>query len=178
MRKRLERGLVHIYTGNGKGKTTAALGLSLRALGRGFKVCFIQFLKGRMKLGDGAFLALKRIRDFEHASYGTGKFVMGKPSRRDFHEASRAFEHAKEAIMKGRYDVVVLDEITHAVNLGLIDVNEVIELIRNKPSTVEIVLTGRAADRRLVEVADLVTEMREVKHPFSHRVQAREGIEF
>ena len=178
MRKRLERGLVQIYTGNGKGKTTAALGLSLRALGRGFKVCFIQFLKGRMKLCDGAFLALKRDRNFEYASYGTGKFVIGKPTRRDFQEASRAFEHAEEAIMKGRYEVVVLDEITHAVNLGLIDVKEVIELIRNKPSTVEIVLTGRAADRRLVDVADLVTEMREVKHPFSHGVKAREGIEF
>jgi len=178
LRKRLERGLIQIYTGNGKGKTTAALGLSLRALGRGFKVCFIQFLKGRMKFGDGAFLALKRDRDFEYASYGTGKFVIGKPTRRDFQEASRAFEHAKEAIMKGRYEVVVLDEITHAVNLDLIDVNEVIELIRNKPLTVEIVLTGRAADRRLVGVADLVTEMREVKHPFSHGVKAREGIEF
>lgn len=178
MRKRLEKGLVQIYTGNGKGKTTAALGLSLRALGRGFKVCFIQFLKGRMTLGDGAFLALKRVRNFEYASYGTGKFVIGKPTRGDFQEASRAFEHAKEAIMKGKYEIVVLDEIIHAVNLGLIDVNEVIELIRNKPSMVEIVLTGRAADRRLIDVADLVTEMREVKHPFSHGVQAREGIEF
>jgi len=178
LKKRLERGLVHIYTGNGKGKTTAALGLSLRALGRGFKVCFIQFLKGRMKLNDGAFLALKRIRNFEHASYGTGKFVIGKPSRRDFQEASRAFEHAKDAIMKGKYEVVVLDEITHAVNLGLIDVDEVIKLIQRKPSMVEIVLTGRAADQRLIDIADLVTEMREVKHPFSHGVRAREGIEF
>ena len=178
MKKRLERGLVHIYTGDGKGKTTAALGLSLRALGRGFKVCFIQFLKGRMKLGDGAFLALKRIRSFEYASYGTGKFVVGKPTRRDFQEASRAFERAKDAIMKGKYEVVVLDEITHAVNLGLIDVDEVIELIQRKPSMVEVVLTGRAADQRLIDIADLVTEMREVKHPFSHRVEAREGIEF
>jgi len=176
--KKLGRGLVHIYTGNGKGKTTAALGLSLRAVGRGFKVCFIQFLKGRMKLGDGAFLALKRIRNFEHASYGTGKFVIGKPSRRDFQEASRAFEHAKDAIMKGKYEVVVLDEITHAVNLGLIDIDEVIKLIQRKPSMVEIVLTGRAADKRLIDIADLVTEMREVKHPFSHGVRAREGIEF
>mgnify|MGYP001095596668 FL=1 len=176
--KKLERGLVHIYTGNGKGKTTAALGLSLRAVGRGLKVCFIQFLKGRMKLGDGAFLALKRIRNFEHASYGTGKFVIGKPSRRDFQEASRAFEHAKDAIMKGKYEVVVLDEITHAVNLGLIDIDEVIKLIQRKPSMVEIVLTGRAADKRLIDIADLVTEMREVKHPFSHGVRAREGIEF
>lgn len=178
MRKRLKIGLVHIYTGNGKGKTTAALGLSLRALGRGFKVCFIQFLKGRMKLGNGAFLILKHIRNFEYASYGTGKFVIGKPSRRDFQAASKAFEHAKEAIMKGRYEVVVLDEITHAVNLGLIDIDKVIELIRKKPSTVEIVLTGRAADQRLIDAADLVTEMRELKHPFSHGVQAREGIEF
>jgi len=178
LRKKSERGLVQIYTGNGKGKTTAAFGLSLRALGRGFKVCFIQFLKGRMKLGDGAFLILKRVRDFEYASYGTGKFVIGKPSRRDFQEASKAFKHAKEAIMKGRYKIVVLDEITHAVNLGLIDINQVIELIRNKPSIVEIVLTGRSADPRLINVADLVTEMREVKHPFSHGVQAREGIEF
>ena len=178
MRKRLKRGLVHIYTGNGKGKTTAALGLSLRALGRGLKVCFIQFLKGRMKLGDGAFLALKRIQNFEYASYGTGKFVIGRPSRRDFQEASKAFQHAKEAIMKERYEVVVLDEITHAVNLGLIDIDEVIELIRKKPSSVEIVLTGRAADQRLIDAADLVTEMREIKHPFSHGVEAREGIEF
>jgi len=176
--KKLGRGLVHIYTGNGKGKTTAALGLSLRAVGRGFKVCFIQFLKGRMKLGDGAFLALKRIRNFEHASYGTGKFVIGKPSRRDFQEASRAFEHAKDAIMKGKYEVVVLDEITHAVNLGLIDIDAVIKLIQRKPLMVEIVLTGRAADKRLIDIADLVTEMREVKHPFSHGVRAREGIEF
>jgi len=178
LRKRLERGLVQIYTGDGKGKTTAALGLSLRALGRGFKVCFIQFLKGRMKLGDGAFLALTRVRNFEYARYGTGKFVTGKPSRRDLQEASKAFEHAKEAITKGRYEVVVLDEITHAMNLGLIDVDEVIELIRNRPSKVEIVLTGRAADQRLVDAADLVTEMREVKHPFSYGVRAREGIEF
>ena len=174
----MKRGLVHIYTGDGKGKTTAALGLSLRALGRGFKVCFIQFLKGRMKLDDGALLALRRVRNFECARYGTGIFVIGKPSRRDFQEASKAFEHAKEAIMKGRYDVVVLDEITHAVNLGLIDIDEVIELIRNRPPNVEIVLTGRAADQKLIDAADLVTEMREVKHPFSYGVRAREGVEF
>ena len=174
---KLKEGIVQLYTGNGKGKTTAAFGIATRALGRGLKVCFIQFLKGN-KLGDGCAITLSNIRDFELASYGTGKFILGKPTKEDHEEAMKAFMHAKKSILSKNYDLIILDELTHAVNLNLVELKEIVSLLENKPENLEIVLTGREADPKIVEMADLVTEMRKIKHPYDKGVRARAGIEY
>ncbi|MEM2896601.1 MAG: cob(I)yrinic acid a,c-diamide adenosyltransferase [Candidatus Bathyarchaeia archaeon] len=160
---RLELGLVQLYTGDGKGKTTAALGAALRVLGWGFKVYFIQFLKGKSVLKEGAFEALKKNFNFKHKAFGRGSFIIGKPSERDYEEAKKALELSRKVIMSGGYDLVVLDEITHAINLKLIAMEEVLALIKNRPKKVELILTGRDAPEQLVEVADLVTEMKMVQ---------------
>ncbi len=169
------KGYVHIYTGDGKGKTTAALGLALRAAGAGLKVFFAQFLK------NGTYSehrALERFSDLiQVRQYGRGCFVSGKPKDEDIEYAKKGLEEVKQIIGSGKYDLVVLDEINIAVYFGLIDVDEVLELIRQKPANVELVLTGRRADSRLIEVADLVTEMKEVKHYYKKGVLARVGIE-
>ncbi len=174
---KLKKGLIQVYTGNGKGKTTAVFGLATRALGRGLKVCFIQFLKGS-KLGDGCAITLKNIREFEFASYGTGRFISEKPTEEDSEEAMKAFLHAKKSILSEKYDLVILDELTHAVNLDLIELTEAIDLLKGKPENVEIVLTGRDADPKLIEIADSVTEMKKIKHPYDKGIRAREGIEY
>jgi cob(I)alamin adenosyltransferase len=170
-------GIIQIYTGDGKGKTTAAFGLAIRALGRGLKVCFIQFIKGN-KTGEGSASFLKGAYDFEFASYGTGKFILSKPTEEDFTEAKRAFSHAKESVSSKKYDLVILDELAQAIELGLLKLEDVIDLLKKKPRNVELVITGRDADPKLIELADLVTEMKKIKHPFDKGLKAREGIEF
>lgn len=174
---KLEEGIIQLYTGNGKGKTTAAFGLAARALGRGLKVCFIQFLKGG-NLGDGCAVTLGDLEDFDFASYGTGRFISKKPTEEDRKEATRAFLHAKKAILGEKYDLVILDEITHAVRLNLIELGKILDLLKNKPKNVEVVLTGRDADPNIIEMADLITDMKKIKHPYDKRLQAREGIEY
>ncbi len=174
---RLKEGLVEVYTGNGKGKTTAALGLAVRAIGRGLKVYVIQFIKGGFDYGE--LYALENLQNITLRAFGRGRFVRGTPpEEEDIKLAQAALDFAKEVVGKGKYDVVILDEVNVALNLCLIKLDEVVKLIRTKPKNVELVLTGRDAPKELIEVADLTTEMVEIKHPFNRGLKARRGIEF
>ncbi|CAH2030189.1 cob(I)yrinic acid a,c-diamide adenosyltransferase [Trichlorobacter ammonificans] len=172
----LELGTVQIYTGNGKGKTTAALGLSLRAVGRGLSVCFFQFIKGGGPYGEQ--LAADRLAPlFTVIQTGRPGWVNTKDITEDRHRAQEALEQAKQLLVSGKYDLFVCDEILGAIGFGLLEVEQVLELISLRPAAVELVLTGRNADQRLIDAADLVTEMREIKHYYRAGVAARTGIE-
>jgi cob(I)alamin adenosyltransferase len=174
---KLENGFVQVYTGNGKGKTTAAFGLALRAIGRGLKVYIIQFIKGGFDYGE--LYVVDKLPNLKLKAFGRGKFVTEKPAEKeDVKLAEEAWALAEEVVMSGEYDIVILDEINVALNLKLIKIEKVLELIKNKPKHVELVLTGRYAPDEIIEVADLVTEMKEVKHPFNKGYQARKGIEY
>lgn len=174
---KLEKGLVQVYTGNGKGKTSAAFGLALRAIGRGLKVYMIQFIKGGFDYGE--LYVTDRLPGFTLRAFGRGEFVTAKPPKReDVELAQEALKLAEGIVEGGGYDVVILDEINVALSLKLIKLDRVLELVRNKPSNVELVLTGRDAPEEITEAADLVTEMREVKHPFNKGFKARQGIEY
>ena len=172
----LERGCIQVYTGNGKGKTTAALGLALRAMGRGLKVCFFQFIKGGGPYGE-QLIAEKMGQLFNIIQTGRPGWVNTKDITEDRRIAQEAFVQAKELLTSDDYDLFVCDEINGAVGFGLIDVEQVLELIRLRPEKTELVLTGRNADERVIEAADLVTEMREIKHYYKSGVPARTGIE-
>jgi len=177
MAPKLEKGFVQVYTGDGKGKTTAAFGLALRAIGRGLKVYIIQFIKGGFDYGE-LYIA-KNLPNLTLKAFGQGKFVTQvPPSEKDIEIANEALELAKEVVKNGEYDVVILDEINVAMSLRLIKVEDVIELIKNKPKHVELVLTGRYVPKEIIEIADLVTEMKEIKHPYSKGIPPRKGIEF
>ena len=173
---REELGLVQIYTGNGKGKTTAAFGLAMRAAGRGLGVLIVQFLKPSD--GYGEQVACNRMGNITLISMGLDHFVSKKPSDADIEAAHKALRRSEELICSGRYDVAVLDESINAVRLGLITSQELIESLERRPDHVEIVLTGRGMTPDLEEYADLVTEMRLVKHPFDKGIGARKGIEY
>lgn len=172
------QGLVIVHTGNGKGKTTAALGLALRAVGQGLKVFMVQFIKGSWKYGE--LRAPEFLPGFEIRPMGRGFVDLGNPETNpeDVALARETFGAAREKVLSGAYDVVILDEVNYAVSYGLVDVGSVLQLIREKPPGVHLVLTGRDARPEVVEEADLVTEMREVKHPFHKGVKAQKGIEF
>jgi len=172
----LERGCVQVYTGNGKGKTTAALGLAFRAVGRGLRVCVFQFVKGGGLYGEH-LLAEKLAPLLTIVQGGRPGWVNKQDITEDRKVAQEALEEVKRLLTSGDYDVVVLDEINGATGFGLIDVEQVLELIRLKPEKVELVLTGRNAAEEVIEAADLVTEMREIKHYYSAGVPARKGIE-
>lgn len=174
----LSQGLVQIYTGNSKGKTTAAFGLAVRAIGHGFQVYIIQFMKGRTDYGE--LEGLKRLAPecrIEHYG-GTGWVHKGNPSVEDLDEARKALARATEVIFSGFWDIVVLDEIINAIWFELLPEEEVLELLDKKPGHVEIVLTGRNASEELKAKADLITEMVQVKHPYEKGIPARKGIEF
>jgi len=172
----MEKGLIQVYTGNGKGKTTAALGLVLRAVGHGMKVLMIQFMKGD-RYGElesskrlFPYLTLKQV--------GRETFISkSNPDPRDLQLAQEGFEMAKKAIQNREYDIVILDEINLAVDYGLIPVKDLLQLIDSKPETIELILTGRNAKCEILERADLVTEMVDRKHYYDKGVPAREGIE-
>jgi cob(I)alamin adenosyltransferase len=169
------RGITHIYTGNGKGKTTAALGLILRACGRDCRVYLGQFLKKGL---FGEVRALKaRIPEVVVEQYGHGPFVRGKPCPVAVRMARRGLDHVRRAVMGGEYDLVVADELITAVDACLVSEDEVLDILLAVPAKVEFVMTGRGATARLVRAAGLVTEMREVKHYFRRGVRARRGIE-
>lgn len=173
----MKEGLLQIYTGDGKGKTTAALGLALRAAGRGMKVFMVQFLKGRVY---GELESAKRLSDrIVIVQSGLDSFVKkGEATDEDIRLARRGLNLAEKAISSGEYDIVILDEINVAVELGVISVDDVIPLIENKPKHVELVLTGRYAPDEFLERADLITEMRSIKHYYDSGVEMREGIEY
>ena len=176
---RLQPGLVQVYTGNGKGKTTAAMGLAMRALGRGLRVVVIQFVKAQP---TGEQHPMGGHEQLEFVQTGAGFVDVGphpEASREESHAAGRSgWQLARRKVLSGEYDLVVLDEINYALLLNLIPLEEVLDLIAAKPRHVELVLTGREAPARLLEVADLVTEMRGLKHPWERGIPARIGIEF
>ena len=173
-------GLVIVYTGNGKGKTTAALGLALRAIGYEHKVCMLQFIKGSWHYGE--MDSSKKLEpNFELIAVGKGFVgILDDNSPREEHEkyAAEAVRICREKINSGKYNVVILDEVNYAINLGLIDVQEIKKIIKEKPSNLDLVLTGRDVKDEIVELADLVTEMKEIKHPFKSGIKAKKGIDF
>lgn len=168
-------GYVQVYTGDGKGKTTAALGLILRARGAGLRVYLGQFIK------KGNFSEIKTLRDrFPEVTveqYGLGHFIRGKPSEKDKAAAAAGLTKLRRAVTSGDYDVVVADEANPAVSVGLFPVDELLALIEAKPAEVELVITGRGADPAVIDRADLVTEMRSLKHYMDKGVVARKGVE-
>jgi cob(I)alamin adenosyltransferase len=173
-------GLVIVYTGNGKGKTTAALGLALRAVGYNHKICMIQFIKGSWPYGE--MESVKRLEpELELIVAGKGFVgIIDDKSPREEHVkiAKEAIKISKEKIQSGNYDIVILDEVNYAIDLDLIDVKDVIELIKTKPSSLNLVLTGNHAKNEIIDAADLVTEMKEIKHPFKSGIKAKKGIDF
>jgi cob(I)alamin adenosyltransferase len=170
------RGYVQVYTGDGKGKTTAALGLALRAAGAGLKVYFTQFCKGR---DSSEHAALQRVTDLITWSHsGSTSFIMEKPTPEDIAQAEENLRALRKALVSGDYRLVIADELNVAVDLGLVTVDQALELIEARPENVELVLTGRNAPPEIVMRADLVTEMLAVKHPYREGVQARRGIEY
>ena len=171
------RGLVQVFTGNGKGKTSAALGAVLRASGHGLKVYIVFFLKGKYPYGE--FSTLTKLPNVDFASFGLRCRI--DPENIDPEEiaqAKMALSAAREAMLSGKYNMVVLDEVNVALHFKLIELEEVVGLIENKPTNVELILTGRYADAKLIELADLVTEMVKLKHPYDKGVKARKGIEY
>ncbi|MCX6011111.1 MAG: cob(I)yrinic acid a,c-diamide adenosyltransferase [Chloroflexi bacterium] len=173
----LPRGLVQVFTGDGKGKTSAAIGAVIRALGHGQKVYIAFFMKGAHPSGE--FHILSQLSSVTMASFGSGGFVDPKNIKpEEKRGAEKALAAAREAMLSGKYDLVVLDEVNVAVAFKLIPVDDVLKLIEEKPKGVEFILTGRRADTRLVQAADLVTECLKIKHPYDTGVAARGGIEF
>jgi cob(I)alamin adenosyltransferase len=172
----LPRGFVQVYTGDGKGKTTAALGLVLRALGHGLRPVLVQFRKADPSWGE--IVMLRRL-DVEVVQAGLDHWVRkGEATDDDLAAAAAGFERARELVMGGQYDVVVLDELVTALYFELVQLGDVLSLMREKPDEVELVITGRRAPDELVEAADLATEMKPLRHYFDAGVHAREGIEF
>lgn len=177
---RLERGLVQVYTGNGKGKTTASMGLALRAVGAGLRVLMVQFIKGRH---SAELTSVERLfPQFEIVQAGRGFVCLGARSESSYADSAEAALSALclawERMQSGNYDVIILDEVNCALSLGLLSVRDVLQIIEDKPEGVELVLTGRGANPRIMAAADLVTEMREIKHPFRQGITARRGIDF
>ena len=176
----LEHGYIQIYTGDGKGKTTASLGLALRAIGHGWKVQVVQFTKGDQANYYGEIIsASKLMPNLEVAQFGLSRVVYSHNINiDDYKEARRGWQYTKEAINSGKCQLIILDEINICIDLGLIKVSEIKEVLLNKPQNLEVVLTGRRAHPEIVALAHLVTEMQPVKHYFNMGVMARQGIEY
>ena len=175
-----QKGLVIVYTGGGKGKTSAALGLVLRAVGYNHKVCMVQFVKGSWHYGE--LDSAKRLApEFELITAGKGFVgILDDKSPLEEHvkAANDTLTISKEKIMSGKFDVVILDEINYAIQLELLKLNDVIDMIKSKPADLDLVLTGNHATKEIIELADLVTEMKEIKHPFKSGIKAKKGIDF
>jgi cob(I)alamin adenosyltransferase len=169
------KGYVHVYTGNGKGKTTAAIGLAIRAAGAGMRVYIAQFVKG---MHYSELDSLHRYADcITLRQYGRDCFIEQEPSEEDIQAARTGFQEVKDVLGSGDYQMVILDEANIATHYNLFSADELIELVRSKPESVELVITGRRADPKVIAVADLVTEMKEIKHYYNRGIQARQGIE-
>jgi cob(I)alamin adenosyltransferase len=171
------KGLVIVITGSGKGKTTAAFGLALRAIGHEYKVFVLQFMKGR-KYGE--FIAAEKyLSHLTIRMSGLDSFVMrDNPAAIDIELAKKGLDAARKAIMSGKYDMVILDEINVALDFKLIKLKEVIELIKNKPPALDLILTGRYAPKEIIKIADTVSEVLEIKHHYSAGIKDRVGIEY
>ena len=169
--------MVQVFTGNGKGKTSAALGAVIRALGHGLKVFIVFFMKGKYPYGE--FSTLSKLPNVDVASFGLRCLTdRANINPEEIEQAKLAMSAAREAMLSGNYNLVILDEVNVAVNYKLIELDEVVRLIGDKPRNVELILTGRYADAKLIELADLVTEMVKIKHPYDKGVKARKGIEY
>jgi len=166
--------MIQVYTGNGKGKTTAAIGLALRAAGAGFNVYIGQFAKGHL---CSEHKALKKIKNIEVKRFGRDCFIRHKPAQADIELACRGLERVKKIIACRKYRLIILDEINIALKLGLIPLKEVLDLIKRTPDGIELVLTGRYAPTQLIRCADLVSWIKEVKHYYKRGFKARKGIE-
>ena len=175
----MKKGYIQIYTGNGKGKTTAALGLTLRALGAGLKIFIGQFLK------QGDYAEIKALAQYSKIyknqitieQYGSGKFVKGKPTDEEKAEGKEGYNKILQILKKGDHDLVIVEEGNVAMTCNIISEKDLLQLMDTKKDHVELVITGRGATKNLIEKADLVTEMKEIKHYFSQGVMARTGIE-
>ncbi len=169
------KGYVQVYTGDGKGKTTAALGLAVRAAGAGLKVYIGQFIK------SGDYSEIKALKHFSDSivveQFGKGRFIKGRPSAEDMEAAKKGMEKFRSIMADGIYDVVIMEEANVAVTCGLFTEMDLLEIIGRRPGHVELVITGRGASKKVIEQADLVTEMKAVKHYYEKGVQARVGIE-
>ncbi len=172
----MKKGFIHVYTGPGKGKTTAAIGLGLRAVGAGFKVHMVQFMKGRRYSEiDG----IEQLSNFTISQHGRDEFVnKDNPETIDIEMAQEGSEYAKKIIKDNKFDMIILDEINVAVDFKLISLADVLNLIDEKPESLELILTGRYAHSDIIKKADLVTEMLEIKHPYQKGILSRKGIDF
>ena len=169
--------MIHVYTGTGKGKTTAAFGLALRAIGNRKKVVVIQFMKGRKDVGE--FKIQRRLKGLKVHQFGRPDFVDPmNPEKIDFELAAEGLKFAKKVLKEEKPDLLILDEANVAMHYGLLPTSDVLAFIKSVPSSVELVLTGRDAPKEIIEMADLVTEMKEIAHPYRKGVKARRGIEY
>ncbi|WP_027363734.1 cob(I)yrinic acid a,c-diamide adenosyltransferase [Desulfotruncus alcoholivorax] len=177
-RSRLNKGLVQVYTGNGKGKTTASLGQAVRAIGHGYKVFMLQFMKGSKDYGE-IKTAEKYLPNLIIVQSGLETFVSKEnPSQADIDLARQGLATAQKVIKEGHYDLVILDEINVALDFNLINLDDVLEMIKTKPDHVELILTGRYVPPKILDHADLVSEVSLIKHPYYQGVSARKGIEY
>ena len=175
--KPARQGYVQVFTGNGKGKTTAALGTVVRALGHGLRVCAVVFMKGDYPYGEWDTLA--KLPNITVTIFGFREFTdKANLKPEEIEQAEQALAAAREAMLSGNYDLVVMDEVNVAVSYGLIELYEVLRLVADRPSNVELILTGRYAKDELIEQADLVTECLKIKHPYDKGITSREGIEY
>jgi cob(I)alamin adenosyltransferase len=173
----LEKGYIHVYTGNGKGKTTAALGQALRAAGSGLKTYMISFMKD---FPYGELRSMQQMNQWIRLDqYGNDDFVLNKepPGEKDFKAAKKALQKAREAMVSGEFNIVIMDEICIAIYFGLFKKEQVLTMLEQKPEPIELILTGRYCPEELIEIADIVTEMVEIKHYYQKGVLARRGIE-
>jgi len=174
MTEQNQKGLVQIYTGDGKGKTTAALGLAMRAAGHDLKIAFIQFLKG---IPAGEHIYTEKYKPFSIVQVSKGDSFT-KSTEQLKEEAQQTLVYAEKEMLSGKYDLVILDEIFVALSKRLITLEQVLDLLRKKPDELELVLTGRNAPKEIIQQADLVTEMLMIKHPFNEGIEGRKGIEY
>ncbi len=175
----IRRGLIIVNTGPGKGKTTAAMGTALRAVGQGMRVLMLQFLKGSWHYGElDAVQAFGEKFVMKQMGRGFVKVGAEKPDPEDVRMVEEAWNQSAEAILSGRWDVVILDEINYAISYGMLDPGKVAETLRKKPDMVHVILTGRNAHPTIIDLADTVTEMRQVKHAYEKGVMAQRGIEY
>ena len=167
--------MIQVYTGNGKGKTTAALGLALRAAGAGLKIYIGQFIKGKRY---SELNALKKFKNIKIEQFGRICFIKKSPAKKDIELARDGLEKIKKIIAQNKYDILILDEINIALKLNLLELKDVIEIIKDAPKRLELILTGRFAHPNILKAADLVSEIKEVKHYFKKGIKARKGIEY
>jgi cob(I)alamin adenosyltransferase len=175
MNEILKKGYVQIYTGDGKGKSTAAFGAAARMAGRGGRVFVGRFMKG---LTSGEFVSCDNISGIEHEDFGSEEYIVGAPSGSDFSSAEHGLQRIGEVLESREYDMVIMDEINDALLFGLLALDAVLAVVAKRPDHTELIMTGRGAPQKLMDAADLVTEMRAVKHYFDDGVMARPGVEY